>query len=521
MLIAKNFLSKKDYEDAKQKGIKKFLFNEIDFISPAAADEQFVNCTKYRVESTWYTWKKNNEIIDQFKKKCPVLFELNGYDLTLAIQKAMYWSNFKTGFLWYTLEEEFSNQKNPVIEQMHAVNPLAVKLRYYRTRINGGIKQTGFSQQPRRYETKVIHVKNNFQLGLYQNILNDIYNERNFEVFVDPKVDQQMLSLFTFKKFKRLTSISKNYTFPKVSFKNFDQSDWYVLNCILLHWNEINETYNIASNILSANPKVVLLNEAENGIYGALICEVMKKNSIKVFNTMNGIKSGESQDAFVNFDKWFIWDQQMKKLLMEKCNLSEDMLIVSGHLIEDVVRNYSYQNSLKLDPNKLKDKKVISLFSVRGKRYVKLESLDFLYDLIKKDSTYFLMIRPHPSEKPEDYILPDIPMDNYYFVEYSNNNLNDTLHDQLFLSDLSIVFGSTVALDSKWMNVPCITYERREESLVYCIDNDWIYHVKSLDELHSKMNELLAEKKVKSMDSSKSVSGNIIEELNKAFDEVL
>jgi predicted glycosyltransferase len=112
-------------------------------------------------------------------------------------------------------------------------------------------------------------------------------------------------------------------------------------------------------------------------------------------------------------------------------------------------------------------------------------------------------------------------MDNYYFVEYSNNNLNDTLHDQLFLSDLSIVFGSTVALDSKWMNVPCITYERREESLVYCIDNDWIYHVKSLDELHSKMNELLAEKKVKSMDSSKSVSGNIIEELNKAFDEVL
>ena len=38
---------------------------------------------------------------------------------------------------------------------------------------------------------------------------------------------------------------------------------------------------------------------------------------------------------------------------------------------------------------------------------------------------------------------------------------------------------------------------------------------------HSKMNELLAEKKVKSMDSSKSVSGNIIEELNKAFDEVL
>ncbi len=521
MLIAKNLISKKDYDIAKQKGIKKFLYNEIDFIPPVSTDEQFVNCTKYRVESTWYTWKENNRIIEDFKLKCPELFVLNGYDLTLSIKKAMYWSNFKTGFLWYALNEEFQDQVNPIIDSMHSVNPLAVKLRYFRTRFKGGLKQKDFSQETRQFESKVIHVKNNFQLGLYQNILNEIYEHKDFEVFVSPTVDKQMLNLFTYKRFRILSSVNENFRFPKISFKGFNESDWFVLNCILLHWTEINESLNIAINLLTANPKVLLLNEAENGIYGALISEVMNKKGVKVFNTMNGIKSGESQDAYINFDKWFIWDQQMKNLLIQKCNLSEDKLIVSGHLIEDVIRNYNYQNSLKLDLNKLKDKKVISLFSVRGKRFVKLETLNYLYDLIKNDSSYFLMIRPHPSEKPEDYVLPELPIDNYYFVEYSAGNLNDTLHDQLFLSDLSIVFGSTVALDSKWMNVPCITYERREESLVYCVDNNWIYHVKSIDELQNKMDALLTNKKDNTINSNKSVSGFIINELNKAFNEVL
>lgn len=520
MLLAKNLLSKRDYEDAKQKGIKKFLFNEIDFIPPLAADEQFVNCTKYRVESTWYTWKKNAAIIEKFKQKCPQLFDLNGFDLTLSIQKAMYWSNFKTGFLWYALEEEFANQSNPLIDQMHAVNPMSVRFRYYKTRISGGSKQEELLLKPSQHGNKVIHIKNNFQLGLYQNILNDIYGQSDYEIFVDYRVDKQMLSLFSYKKFKFLSNEYVRYKFPKVKLDGFNDGDWFVLNCILLHWNEINECYSIAKNLMSAHPKIVLLNEAENGIYGALISEVMRKNGVKVYNTMNGIKSGESQDAFINFDKWFVWDQQMKKLLMEKCCLPEEQLIVSGHLIEDVVRNYTYQNSLKIDPSALASKKVISLFSVRGKRYVKLETLTFLYDLLKNDDSYFLMIRPHPSEKPEDYVLPESALNNFYFVEYGNHNLNDTLHDQLSLSDISIVFGSTVSLDSKWMSVPCITYERRESSLVYCVDNDWIHHVKSIDELKEKMNELLIHKKEKKKDIGKSVSSFIIEEMNQAFDAV-
>jgi hypothetical protein len=210
----------------------------------------------------------------------------------------------------------------------------------------------------------------------------------------------------------------------------------------------------------------------------------------------------------------------MKQLLIDKCYLPQDKLIVSGHLIEDVVKNYKYQNSLKIDIDMLKDKKVISVFSVRGKRFVKLDTMNYLYDLIKEDSSYFLIIRPHPSEKPEDYILPDSSTKNYLFVEYDSHNLNDTLHDQLALSDLSIVFGSTVSLDSKWMNVPCITYEKREQSLIYCTDEKWIHHVKSIDDLNTKMLHILSHSKPLYQAEHGSVSGFIINELNKALDDL-
>ena len=43
--------------------------------------------------------EKNNEKISAFKTKFPDLFKIGEYDITLAIQKAVYWSNFRTSFI--------------------------------------------------------------------------------------------------------------------------------------------------------------------------------------------------------------------------------------------------------------------------------------------------------------------------------------------------------------------------------------------------------------------------------------
>lgn len=259
--------------------------------------------------------------------------------------------------------------------------------------------------------------------------------------------------------------------------------------------------------------KAALINEAETGIYGAVVSEVLRNHNVRVYNTMNGMKSGEAQDGHINFDKWFVWDEQIKSLLVNQNHIPADKLIISGHLREDYIRNYTYKNSLPLDVNYLGTKKVISFFSVKGKRQAKLEALKFLYDLIKSDDSYFLIIRPHPSEKPEDYILPDEAINNLYFVHYSAIDQNETLYDQLLVSDLSIVFGSTVSLESEWMGVPCLTLEYREKSLIYCTDDKHIIHAKTIDVFKSNVLNLLNQKKSPVPVKSDSVSEAIIEEI--------
>ncbi len=512
MILARNLLRKVDYEEALKKGVKRFLFNEIDFLYEEENADEFYNCTQNRVQSTWMTWKENERVIENFKRKSPQLFNINGVDITLAIQKAMFWSNYKTGFLWYAYKEEYKDRRIYSIDPMHKASRVSTLLRYVKTRSRSNQPKTVTSVE--KTALKVVHLKSDFQLGLYQNFLIDIKDRLDYLILVDSKVNKDILDSFNLKNCRYLDSSANTYRVPSVNFLNFTIEDWFAFNIILIHWDEICESLQTANSILKYNPSLLLINEGENGIYGAVLSEVMKTNGVEVFNSMNGIKSGESQDAFVNFDKWFIWDEQMKKLLMEKNHLSEEKLIVSGHLMEDMVRNYQYQNSLNIDLEQLKGKKVISLFSVRGRRFVKMQTLEYFFDLIRNDKSYFLLLRPHPSEKKEDYILPEEPLDNFLFIEYGKHEVKDTLHDQLYVSDLSIVFGSTVALDSKWMGVPCITYERRDDSLVYCVDNDLIFHVKTLEELTDKMKGLLNAKRNVRSSNVKTVSNKIIEILD-------
>lgn len=515
VLYAQNLLTREKFEEARRKGANLFLFNEIDFLVEESQELIFYNCTQERVKSTWLSWRENDRIIEKLKSKCPVLFELAGYDITLSVKKAMFWENLKRGFLHYAYENHFKGCKVIELPELHPVNKLNASLRYAKFLTSKKKRIAGFSKQKTEKKLKTIHIKNDFQVGLYHMLLENLSEEKDYQLLIDPRIDSSLFEAFDFDRKKVLPNISGLAQLPIVNVLSFDKEDWFVFNIILLHWEEISNTLRLALEILSNNPKVLLINEGENGIYGAMISEVMKKHGVMVFNTMNGIKSGESQDSFVNFDKWFVWDNQMKRLLMEKNNLPEEKLIVSGHLMEDMVKDYKYKNSLKLDLKNLEGKKVISVFSVRGKRLAKMETLDYLFKLISESDEYFLIIRPHPSEKKEDYYLPvSVNQNNFLFVEYGRHEIKDTLHDQLSLTDVSIVFGSTVALDSRWMNVPCISFESGEESLIYCIDNEWIFHVRSLDELKSRLFELF-DKKLKGLETtSSSVSKRILNSLN-------
>jgi hypothetical protein len=278
----------------------------------------------------------------------------------------------------------------------------------------------------------------------------------------------------------------------------------FILNQIVNNWDEVEKWTGVAEQMVFHGISKVLINEAENGLFGAVIGEVFQKNEVISYNTMNGMKSGQAQDSYINFDYWFVWDNKMKDILVRQNKLPENKLIVSGHLMEDEVVNY--QNKIPVD--KLIDKKVISFFSVRDKRQKKIDTLRYLFQLAEQNPQIHLLIRRHPSENEEDLMLENNTLDNVIFVEYNKINSKETLYDQLSISDLSICFGSTVALESKWFGVPCLSIEDRKKSLIYCIDNESIYLAKSIT--IESLDILINKKKGMQGMSNKSISSIII-----------
>jgi predicted transcriptional regulator len=513
MLLAVNKLNNFQFLEAKKAGVRTFLFNEIAFIPDEKDECVFYNCTQNRIQGSWLTWDKNNLVIQSFFKKHPQFFYYNQYNLILAVQKAAFWSNSKTGFLHQSVINDFATEKIYFIEPFYQINrwKVIVKylLAYFKLKRNKKPVQTKNNQFKGRIG---IHIKDNFQLNLYKHVLIKIKNNSKFVVFFNSGVDSSKLDgIDSFQ-------IKQNHTttcLPWINPLFLNKDNLYVLNTIVNHKKELDDYVQQAEQIANTGVVKMLINEAENGHYGACYSEVFKNYNILTYNTMNGMKAGEAQDSHINFDQWFIWDEYMKKMMLDKTNLKENQLVVSGHLIEDSIKQHQFKNALPLDLQTLKNKKVISVFSVSGKRVSKLEAIDYLYQLLSDSDEYFLIIRPHPLEKEEDFVLPKNAIKNIYFVKYDMNNSIDTLHDQILISDIGVVFGSTVALECKWMGVPCITYEHNKESVIYNVDDENIFHVRTLNDFKSKLNDLLKNSQKKQLDSSSKVADFIIETLLK------
>ncbi|MCO6494387.1 MAG: hypothetical protein J5I91_01730 [Bacteroidetes bacterium] len=482
------------------------LHNETNFIPNENDNITFFNCTTQRVPSTWFTWEANNKIIQSFKQKFPELFQYKDYDLTLAYQKALYWSNQKVGFLHYSKEKFFENEKVYKIDTLHPYKKWKVLLKY--AFMLAKSKKESSTITSRKFEGKnAIFIKNKFQLSLYKFILKAVLDNTDFVVFcIDKEVENELKKLgFDKSKIDFIDIDKSSCSLSLINLFALKKEDYFVLNQIMICRQELNYWCRIAEYIAGSGVKTFLMNEGENGIFGAVMGEVMQKNGIKSFNTMNGMKAGQAQDAYINFDKWFVWDEQMKKLLVEKCKLAPDKLLVSGHLMEDEVATYKYQNSLGLDEEQIKGKKIISLFSVRGKREEKNWTFQYLYELASKNPELLLLVRPHPSESDEDSLFPPESLKNVIWIRSTAENSKTTLYDQLSISNLSVCFGSTVALESKWFGVPCITVEQREESLIYAVDGESIVHVRDKENLESNIEDLLEKgNRTKSLHNTKT-----------------
>ena len=278
--------------------------------------------------------------------------------------------------------------------------------------------------------------------------------------------------------------------FPLIKALACSKGELHALLHIMKNWRKIQKEYAFALQLKALNLNALLVNEEENRYTGNLYSSVLKNSETSIVNTMNGVKAGEPNDSDVDFDHWAIWDSEMKKMLIEKANVPSERLKVIGHLQEDNIRNHQFANSIHSKASDLENKKVISVFSVADNRQEKLDLLDLIRKKYMDNSDYVILFRPHPLEKNNPEILELSQHNNFEVIEYNFDNSKTTLYDQLLVTDLAIVFSSTIALEANWIGVPSVTLEYRKESILYFVDRKNISHISSLDELDNKLNEV-------------------------------
>lgn len=455
---------------------------------PIPQNIKYINSFHQREKGSWLAYKTNTKVLHQLEKKYPALFKIKKYNLFKAYQKLLFWTNWKTGIAHYVADQ----QQNLDIKYKESLYPASYKrlvVKYILLLLKSYFLKNKNNEQLSKISTKIkyaIFFSDPFELSLLSKLIKLFKKEElilvchNLSFHSSDKkntIAAEYDTIYFDKKY--------NYRIPLINIFKCNKDELNILMHILSFWNVLkNHIYNYEQ-LANSNIQSILVNAGENEPFANVLCEVVQNKKIKVFNMMNGIKAAEANNKDVQFNKWFVWDHKMKELLINECHVQDRILSVAGNLSEDYIQSHRFSNSINIEIDKIFNKKVISLFSINDNRFEKKELFTFLNNLSRKEN-YVLLVRRHPLEGKvffEQNFTNDNP--NVFFIKYTDETSKLTLYDQLAISDVAIVLGSTVALEAKWFKVPCISYESSEKSILYCINNEDIFHARNIEDLKS------------------------------------
>jgi hypothetical protein len=500
----------------RQQGADTVVCNE-NRLKNIPSNINVVNAEVYRIEGTWAAYKYNNDILDALWQKHKSKFVIRKINIRPAASKWIYWTNYRVGALEACANTLFP--QSPVLNLSPYAGKSKLKeiVKYGKNFLENNWK--AFRSNTSKTEIKItgkpqtgLLVNNDFEVLLYRYIIEllideDIiifhYGNINFN---HPFLTHQRIQFIDLSKLSYSAYQSPMWPFFT------KKEELYMANILFQNWQSLSSEIARYELIKQTGISKIVINVGENLPLRNLMKPVFG-DAITVFNTMNGVKSGEAHDADINFDKWFVWDQEMKNLLINDCSIQADKLLVSGHLSEDHIRHHQFENSIQLDLDKIKNKKIITVFSVRGNRKEKVDAFQLLYQMQKQHEDWFIIVKPHPLEKKADYIWPEDHNPNVIYIDESLKNSKSALFDLLHVSDLSLVFGSTVALESSWIKTPCITFEYRSVSFIHTSDTTFIQHLDSIKELENRLQYLEKKPILNNTAKDISVSGKIVEHL--------
>ncbi len=474
-------------------------------LSKEHAEFDTIDANIYREEGSVLAHKTLKKKIHEIAAKNKKWFRIDDVEYVLPFVKEMYWSCFKNGYLLKGQKEFDGAVFNPfpLFEQSSKIKNALWIIRHHFA-LKRRKRPLFFS-----WSHKIcLLVTSELQLELWQ----------NFILELDAKETAILIPQFSMlTKDQVISRIGKDYEIvkdksvsnhiPKGILKSAFSRHNHFFKLYLQHFEKLAYYHDLRVHLLNSQCETIVVNALENEGASQVLMKKDGAGNLNVINTMNGIKAktGNNFDSF--FTKWIVWDEQMKELLIKGCELPESQFEVYGHLIEDTISKHQNSGKFASVEKSLKNKKVLSVFSARDLRKDKVDGIKAIYEWANNREDIVILYRPHPVEPKKCFVRPNKNQNvEVYFIGEEIPLDKTSLLDQLLLTDISVVFASTVALESKWFGVPCISFEQAKRSLLYCIDEKTIFHSKSKAELISNLEKNL-NKKLEN-DQAKNVAGD-------------
>lgn len=267
----------------------------------------------------------------------------------------------------------------------------------------------------------------------------------------------------------------------------------FVFNALLREKNQLQDYAVFFKNLKAKNQHLqkIIFVAGENKYVANFCYQIFKDSNVKLENLMNGAKYGWPNDADVDFNTWYVWNDKMKTFLVNNAKVNPDILKVVGHPLEDLYNRHVYTGENRLLNNlKLQHEQIFALFTTSLKFENKLILYKKVIEFVKENPKIGLIIKAHPSDKETSFF------DKYKFcsqVIIFEGFSKQLLADIICSSSLTISFGSTISFESIWLGVPNISFEEFEETQLP-IESDIFFHLNDL----SKFKELLKKKTKKS-----------------------
>lgn len=459
-----------------------------------------------------------SETLAKIKTKIPNVFNYKGYDLTNALEKDIFWGLLENNAVIYQLEKLKNKKENYNVYNRYSRQGLIKWFALIKKLFFGKNRFYTFSLpaiKKDKLEDFVAFRVNQLELPeLYGDLFKKIKgkNVLSYQNIVQKnaeEIDEFLSNIFKFNIKSDLNLNSKNELALglRVRFALLNlESDFLnvTIGCLFKLINDINQY----EKLMRFGVRKFFLAAAENEGEGNVICAVANKYNAITYNYMNGAKAKEKINIHTYFTYWFMPNSSTQKLILSYCDVVQKQVPVIGHLLEEKAYRHQYIGTLDALQNRIKNKKIIALFTSTVFIKEQTDVLIFLIDYLNKNPDVFVLIRKHPSD-PRAEIIEHV---NIATLPYFEGKLfNSSLYDLLYKSSITISFSSTVSLQSTWFNLPTLNFEYSKESVLPYVDNEKVIHVNSIGQLEKLLKNGLMNQKTENVQANRdSASDNIV-----------